>query len=136
MKKIKLLLTASILIGVSNVNAQKFGYIRVDDVVYLMPEIGRIDTLLQKYQRDSINTEFTRLVQDYNYRDSILTKTDTTKIPVSVKKQHRQEMENVAYQIQNWQAITENAIQAKQRELLEPVYRRVITTIQNVAKEN
>ena len=136
MNKIKLIIVAAIIIFSTNsAMAQKIGYIRVDDVVYLMPEISKVDTVLQRFQRDTINNEFATLIQDYNYRDSILNKTDTTKMPASVKTQHRQEMQSAAYQIQNWQAITQNAMQAKQEELLEPIYRKVINAIQTVAKE-
>ena len=53
-----------------------------------------------------------------------------------MKKQHRQDLESIAYQVQNWQAISQNMMQGKQEELLAPVYRKVIETINTVAKEN
>jgi outer membrane protein len=137
MNKIKLLLVAAILtISAVQVKAQKTGYISVEQAVSIMPEIGRIDTSLQRFQTDSLNTEFASLIQEYNYKDSLLTKTDTTKIPAAVKRQHRQDLESIAYQVQNWQQISQNVMQSKQQELLEPVYRRLMATIQTVAKEN
>jgi outer membrane protein len=136
MNKFKLFLIAAIItIGATNASAQKIGYIRVDDVVYLMPELAKIDTALQKFQRDTINNEFEILVRDYKYRDSLLTKTDTTKMPASIKNQHRQEMQNAAYQIQNWQAITQQAVEGKQQEMLAPLYQKAIAAINAVAKE-
>lgn len=139
MNKIKFfLLAAVIMIGASSANAQgqKSGYISVEQMVGLMPELGRIDTLLQKFQADSLNTEFASLIQDYQYRDSMLTKTDTTKMPPAVKREHRQQREADAYQIQNWQQISQNYLQGKQQELLAPVYQRVMDAIRTVAKDN
>lgn len=137
MNKIKLFFLAALFVaGVSSVQAQKSGYISVEQVVSLMPEVGRIDTALQKFQADSLNTEFASLIQEYNYKDSLLTKTDTTKIPAAVKKQHRQDLEQIAYQVQNWQQISQNVMQSKQQELLAPVYQKVMRAINDVAKEN
>lgn len=137
MNKIKILILAAVMVaGASTVNAQKSGYISVDQVMALMPELAKIDTVLQKYQADSINTEFASLIQEYNYKDSLLTKTDTTKIPVAVKRQHRQDLEQIAYQVQNWQQISQNAMQSKQQSLLAPVYQKVYGAINAVAKEN
>lgn len=137
MSKIKLFILATVMVaGASSVNAQKSGYISVEQVVSLMPEIPKIDTALQKFQADSLNAEFASLVQEYQYKDSLLTKTDTTKIPVAVKRQHRQDLEQIAYQVQNWQQISQNVMQNKQQEMLAPVYQRVMKAINDVAKEN
>ena len=111
MNKIKIfLLAALITLATSSVNAQgqKSGYISVEQMVSIMPEVGKIDTLLQKFQADSLNAEFASLIQEYNYKDSILTKTDTTKIPAVVRRQHLQDLESIAYQVQNCQQISHN----------------------------
>jgi outer membrane protein len=139
MSKIKIFLLAALFVlGASSVNAQgqKSGYISVEQMVSLMPELGRIDTALQKFQADSLNTEFQSLIQDYQYRDSMLTKTDTTKMPPAVKREHRQQLEQIAYQVQNWQQLSQNYMQSKQQELLAPVYQRVMDAVRAVAKDN
>lgn len=137
MNKVRFFIAAAIImLGAGTVSAQKTAYISVDQAVSIMPEIQKINEQLQKFQTDSLNAELTSLIQEYGYKDSILTKTDTTKIPASVRKQHRQDLEAIAYQVQNWQAISQNYMQGKQEELLAPVYQKVITTIQQVAKEN
>jgi outer membrane protein len=137
MNKIKIFLLAAVIVATTgSAMAQKTGYISVDDVVRLMPDIRKIDTVMQRYQADSINTEFASLVSDYNYRDSILSSKDTMKMPASVRDQHRQAMQQISYQVQNWQQIAQQAYQSKQQELLAPIYRKVIATINTVAKEN
>jgi len=66
MKKIiSLVVIAYGLLSATSVNAQaKIGYIRIDDVVGLMPEAAKIDTLLQKYQNDSLNQTLNNIVQE------------------------------------------------------------------------
>ena len=73
MKKIiSLVVIAFGLLATINANAQsKIGYIRIDDVVGLMPEAAKIDTLLQKYQSDSLNQTLNNIVQEYQYKDSM-----------------------------------------------------------------
>lgn len=138
MNKFKLFLLAAVLtLGAVSANAQgqKAGYFNIEQMISIMPEVGRIDTLLQRYQADSINAEFGALVQDYNYKDSLLTKTDTTKIPPATRRQYRRDLEQIAYQVQNWQQISQQAMQAKQQELLAPVYQKVYAALNQVAKE-
>jgi outer membrane protein len=100
-----------------------------------MPDAARIDSLMDKFQADSLGRQFDLLVNDYKYRDSILSSKDTLTMPASVKLQHQQTLQNVAYQIQNWQNISQQYYQAKQNQLLEPVYRKVMNAVQTVAKE-
>lgn len=138
MSKFKFILLAAVIFaGATSVNAQqKSGYFNIEAMISIMPEVGKIDTLLQRYQADSINAEFAMIVQDYNYKDSLLTKTDTTKIPAATRRQYRIDLQNDAYQVQNWQQISQQAMQAKQQEMLAPVYQKVYAALNQVAKEN
>src|SRR5688572_5130881 len=136
MNKFKLFTLALLLVlTAGSAMAQKTGYISVDQVVALMPETGRLDSLLRKYQADSLNPQFTYLVQEYNRKDSMVNGKDSLKTSPTVRKQVRQELEGIAYQIQNWQGIVQQTLQGKQQELLEPIYRKVETAIQTAAKE-
>jgi outer membrane protein len=136
MNKIKLLIVAAILfVSAGSVMAQKSGYIRVDAVVGLMPETAKLDSLLRKYQADSLNSQFQILIQEYNRKDSMVNGKDSSRFTAPIKNQMRQELETYAYQIQNWQQISQQALQGKQQELLEPIYRKVDAAIQAVAKE-
>lgn len=137
MSKIKVLIMAAVLIiTTGSAMAQKAGYISMDQVVGQMPETGKLDTLLKKYQADSLNPQFTYMVQEYNRKDSMITTKDSVKYSAAVRNQIRQELEGYAYQIQNWQQIVNNALQNKQQELLAPIYRKAIAAVQQVAKEN
>ncbi|HZF64793.1 MAG TPA: OmpH family outer membrane protein [Chitinophagaceae bacterium] len=137
MNKIKLLVAAAVIfISAGTATAQKTGYISLDQVVSLMPETAKLDSLLRKYQADTLNSQFAYIVQEYNRKDSMVNTKDSAKLSAAVKTQVRQELEQYAYQIQNWQGISQQAMQAKQQDLLEPIYRRVETALQAVAKEN
>jgi len=136
MNKFKIILiAAAVVFSSSAVKAQKTGYIDINTVIQIMPDAARIDSLMEKFQQDSLGKDFENLVRDYKYRDSILSSKDTATMPPSVKAQHQQTLQNVAYQIQNWQSISQQYYQAKQNQYLEPVYRRVMKAIQDVAKE-
>src|SRR5215203_6883844 len=136
MNKIKLFMVAAVILISGSVMAQKSGYIRVDAIVSLMPETAKLDSLLRKYQADSLNPQFAYIVQEYNRKDSLVNGKDSSKTPIAVRQQVRQELEGYAYQIQNWQQLVQQALQTKQQELLEPIYRKVDGAIQTVAKEN
>jgi len=136
MNKFKLILVAAaIVFSSSAVMAQKTGYIDVNTVIQIMPDAARIDSLMEKFQQDSLGRQFESLVRDYKYRDSILSSKDTLTMPTSVKMQHQQTLQQVSYQIQNWQNISQQYYQAKQNQYLEPVYRKVMAAVQAVAKE-
>ena len=137
MNKFKFMLVALLMIvAAGGAQAQKTGYISVEQVFSLMKETDRLDSLLRKFQADSLNPQFTYLVQEYNRKDSMVNGKDSSKTPVTVRRQVRQELEGIAYQIQNWQQIVQQELQGKQQELLEPIYRKVETAIQATAKEN
>ena len=137
MKKISSVLAiAFILLAAGSVKAQgKIGHIRADDLVALMPERAKIDTVLSKFQNDSLNTTLNSLVQEYTYKDSLLNKTDTSKMPRSVKDQYRSDLQTLAYQVQNWQSIAQQIMQNKQGQLYQPIYKKVSDAINAVAKE-
>lgn len=135
MNKFKFLFIAAAIFFSSAAMAQKTGYIDLNIAVQLMPDAAKIDSLMQKFENDSLNSQFAALVKDYKYRDSILGSKDTLNMPASVKAQHQQTAQNDAYQIQNWQSISQQYYQAKQNQLLEPVYRKVMSAVQTIAKE-
>lgn len=138
MKKIISVFSMALLfltLATSVMAQNKLGHISPDQIVALMPERARVDTLLQKFQNDSLNSTLTSLVQEYGYKDSLLNKTDTTKMPSSVKEQIRGELQNLAYQVQNWQSISNQVMQNKQQQLYQPIYKKVSDAINAVAKE-
>ncbi|MFN8289095.1 MAG: OmpH family outer membrane protein [Chitinophagaceae bacterium] len=112
----------------------KIGYISIDAMVRVMPETSKIDSLLEKYQTDSINPQYAQIVSLYQYKDSVYRDT-IHPAPAAVKKQIEGELPSLIYQIQNWQTIVNQAVEAKQNELLGPIYNKVYDAVKAVAKE-
>ena len=136
MKKLKVFVVAVCLIIAANeATAQKIGYIDLETVISVMPEAGKIDTLLQMYQQDSVNSQFKMVMEDYTYKDSLLNKADTSKMPSGVKQQIRHELNGLISTIQNWQGLAERAMQAKQAQLVQPLYKKAYAALQAAAKE-
>jgi outer membrane protein len=138
MKKIipVIVILCGLLVFGTTANSQsKLGYMSIDQMVSIMPEAAKIDTQLQKYQADSLNQTLNSIVQEYQYKDRMLNKVDTSKTPKQVLNQLRTDVNVLAYQIQNWQTLAGQAYQAKQEQVLAPVYNRVGTALRQVAKE-
>jgi outer membrane protein len=135
MKKIlTAVVLATGLMFANNADAQmKIGYIKIDDMVSIMPETAKIDSLLERFQADSINPKYAQIVSIYQYKDSVYR--DSTKTPPAVRKQIEEELPGLIYQIQNWQQLVNQALESKQNEYLAPIYRRVYDAIKLVAKE-
>ena len=128
-----MVVAAGLLMASTAVAQTKIAYISVDNMVGLMPETAKLDSLLEKYQNDSINPQYAQIVSLYQYKDSVYR--DSLKTPAVVRKQIEQELPTLIYQIQNWQSIVQQATEAKQNELLAPIYRKVYDAIKQVAKE-
>ena len=135
MKKfLPLIVLAMGLLIAGHANAQtKIAYIHVDNIVGMMPETAKIDSILQRYQADSLNPEYASLVSRYQFKDSVYR--DSLKTPPAVRKEIEKELPTLIYQIQNWQTIVQQATENRQNQLLAPIYRKVFDAIKAVAKE-
>lgn len=136
MKKLKMLAVAvGLLIAGSGVNAQtKIGYIDAETVLYLMPEVAKIDSAVQLFQRDTVGKEYMSLLQTYQYKDSIF-RDSLHPAPAAVKEQIGKELGQLTQTLQNWQQIAQEAVQNKQSQLLAPVMKKIQDAIKAVAKE-
>lgn len=134
MKKITAIIVLATMLFTSSVQAQnKTGYIRVDDMVYLMPDIKKIDTLLTIYQNDSLPRTYTYLLTQYQRYDSIAN--DSINQPLVVRQGASKQRADFLSDLQNWQASAQQMFEAKQNALLQPVYEKVMAAINDVAKE-
>jgi outer membrane protein len=135
MKKLKVFVVAVCLLIVANeTNAQKIGYIDAETVLYLMPETAKIDSLVRIYQTDTVGKEFNSLLQTYQYKDSLY-RDSAHPMPAAVKEQYGKDLAELSQTLQNWQQIAQEAVQAKQSQLIQPVYKKIYDAISAVAKE-
>ena len=137
MNKIKVFLIAAVSLTMAgSASAQKTGYIRVDDVVSLMPETAKLQGVLEKFQKDSLQPRFNYTLAEFQRKDSAVNTKDSVNHPAAARAKMREEMQSDMYELQNWQQISQQLVQQKQEQLLEPIYRKAIDAIQTVAKEN
>src|SRR3954470_21620622 len=107
MNKIKLfLLTAVIITTAGSAMAQKTGYIRVDDVVRLMPETTKLQGIMESFQKDSLQPRFNYTLSEFQRKDSMVNGRDSSRTPAAARAKMREEMQNDMYELQNWEAIS------------------------------
>lgn len=137
MKKLNVIAGMLFLLIAVGANAQqiKMGYISVDNVVQLMPETAKIDSMLQRFQVDSLQPRYNYTLSEYLRKDSIVNGKDSLKTPASVRAKIKEDMLNDASELQNWQAYAQQATENKQNEFLAPIYQKVVEAIKAVAKE-
>lgn len=135
MKKIftVVLVALGLAFSVNSEAQTKLGYISVDNMVGLLPETAKLDSIMEKYQTDSLNPQYAYIVGEYQRKDSLYR--DSVHTPAAVRKTIGEELPQLIYQIQNWQSIVQQATEAKQNELLKPIYTKVYDAIKAVAKE-
>ena len=134
MKKIIAIFVLAAGLVSGTVHAQnKFGFIRVDEMVSLMPELKKIDTLLTSFQNDSLPRTYNYLLAQYQYYDSVAN--DSVHQTAVVRQQAARQRTDYLGELQNWQTSAQSLIEAKQNSLLQPVYDKVLKAIDDVAKE-
>ena len=136
MKKLNVGVLAIFLLFTGNFSmAQtKIGYVDAETILYLMPEVATIDSLVRAYQEDTVGKEYSSLLQTYQYKDSIF-RDSVHPAPPAVKEQIGKELGQLVQTLQNWQQIAQEAVQSKQNQLLAPVMKKIQDAIQAVAKE-
>ncbi|MDF2382786.1 OmpH family outer membrane protein [Nostoc ellipsosporum NOK] len=134
--KVAALALVFLMVAGSRVNAQtKIGYIDAETLLYLMPEVAKVDSQLRQYQLDTLGREYQRLLTDYQWKDSML-KTDATKpLPPQIKEQYQKDLQELTQTLTNWQSIAGELNQQKQQILIAPAMRKLSDAINAVAKE-
>jgi outer membrane protein len=134
MKKIIAILVLAAGLVSGTVQAQnKFGFIRVDEMVSIMPELKRIDTLLAVFQQDSLPRTYNYLLGQFQRYDSIVN--DTLRQPLVVRQDAAKQRGAFLEELQGWQQTAQSLYEQKQNTLLQPVYDKVLKAIDDVSKE-
>lgn len=137
----KLLVGAALMLGLSFAgNAQtaaqpiKIGYFDLEAMISMMPGTEKIDSLMQIYVRDSINTEYDFRVEEFNKNDSTL-KADSAKIPAKLFQERKAKLFQEFYLLQNWQEYSQQMYQAHQQQLVSPYAQKAIDAFKKVVAE-
>ena len=134
MKKVffSLLVVVAVLFG-GKANAQvKVGVFDIDVMVTAMPDYARVDSLVQKYQADSLSTEYQILNSEYHRLDSTW-KADSAKgANAAVLKYSADQRQQIGIKLVYWQQYAQQKSQAKTGELAQPLYEQVVNAYKKV----
>jgi outer membrane protein len=138
MKKLKVLIAAAGLLIAGNAVAQtKIAYIRIDDIVSVMPELApekvNMDTVGQKFVQDSIMPTLNYKQSQYN--DKLAELKDTVKNSLQVRNVILKELQDLQTELNGADQYLQQVYQAKQAEFLRPYYAKAKKAIEQVAKE-
>ena len=136
MRKLVLLAVLGMLTIVSHAQtaSTKIGYADVDYIFSQMPEQKQIETDLKslqtqlKNQIDAKYQEFQKKLQDYN--------ANLNNMIDAVKANTERELQQMQQNIEKLQQDAQVTVQNKERQLMDPVFKKVGTAINDVAKEN
>jgi outer membrane protein len=122
-----------------NTQAQtKIGYVRIDDIVSVMPELApekvNLDTVGAQFVKDSIMPSIEFKQDEYNAVVAELGDTSKT-ITDAVKKLKFQKMQALQQELSGAEQYIQQVLQAKQQEYLRPFYAKAKKAIEAVAKK-
>jgi len=121
------------LFAVNSYSQNKLGYIDSQELLLLMPERKTAEEEVQTFakslesQLQAMTAEYQQSVQEYQSSES--TYTDL------VKQDKVTEITGLEQRIQSFQQNAQQALQAKEQELLEPILQKARTAIEDVASE-
>lgn len=132
MTQVKFLAVTLMLVvaSVFSANAQKIGAVNVDALVANLPEAPKVQQEFQKWQKDSIGDQYTKLMGEYQEKDSILKKTTNA----SVKSALENDLNRLGDILSTWQQRAQEVSQAKQAQMFGPLYKKVSDAISAYAK--
>jgi outer membrane protein len=138
MKKLHVLIVAAGLLMAGTASAQtKIAYIRIDDIVGLMPELStekvNMDTVGAKFVQDSIMPGLNYKQSQYN--DKLEQLKDTVKNSLQVRNLILKELQDLQNELSGADQYLQQVYQAKQAEFLRPYYAKAKKAIEQVAKE-
>jgi len=131
MKKVlfSLLVAAISMVAASSAKAQstpiKIGYFDLDQMVTLMPGYPRVDSLLQEYQADSLNAEYSFYNSEYARLDSTYKADSAARKSPTVLDMEKKQQQQVAVNLVYWNQISQNKLENKRQQLAQPLYEQV-----------
>jgi outer membrane protein len=133
------LITTSLLLLVISITTfgqddPKTGYTNVEYLISKLPEVKKISDELEK-QKKQYDNAYQQKVKEFQDKYTAYQKNGAS-MPDIIKKDKEKELETMQAAIQELQQNAQKDLQAKQGQMIQPVYVKVYTAIQNVAEEN
>ena len=114
--------------------AQKIGYADIEYVLSQMPQFKNVQSEIQTYQTQ-LQKQYEAKVQEYQQKIQEYQAQEATMLD-AIKADKQREIIQLEQNIQQFQADMQDSFMKKQETLMSPLYEKVGTAIESVAKEN
>ena len=131
----KPILSALLVFFVMGAQAQKYGYINSGEILDAMPEVKAANTELDNYgktMRDEIKLKSDKLQEDSK---KFNTRISTGNIPQADYDKEVARMDAAQKEITDLETQLSKALDAKQQELMKPIYAKLNDAVKQVAIE-
>ncbi len=128
---------AASLLFTSTTKAQavKIGYFDEQLTLSWFPGlVGKVDSVMNSYQTDSLGVEYQYRVSDYVKKDSTFKK-DSATMPAKARELALKELNQSRYVLANWQTYAQQMMEQKQESLLMPYKQRMFEALKTVIAE-
>lgn len=112
----------------------KTGYTNVEFIISKLPEVKKITDELEKQKKQYANA-YDQKVKEFQEKYNAYQKSGAN-LPEIIKKDKEKELETMQAAIQELQQNAEKDLANKQNQMVQPLYVKVYSAIQNVAEEN
>ncbi len=112
--------------------ALKVGVFDMDLMVQALPEYRGIDSMVQGYERDTLNSEYQVYVSEYQRLDSTL-KSDSAKgVAATIMQYNNQQKQQMMYNLAYWQQIAQQKSEGYRGNLAAPLYQKVLVAYKKI----
>ncbi|HET9055265.1 MAG TPA: OmpH family outer membrane protein [Chitinophagaceae bacterium] len=133
--KLVIIFVALVVFTSSTLNAQtKFGYVSVDEILSIMPEIKKVQNDLASFD-SSLQINYAETIKEYLSKDSAFRK-DSAKFSPAVRQAKQADLDKLSNDLQNFQQNYQNLVTEKRNQLMQPVIEKAVNAIREVAKAN
>lgn len=130
LKKIALIL---LLIAPMSVFAQKFGHIKTQEIVTVMPEYTKAQTDISTMQKQ-FEDEIKRASEEVNKKYAEYQQ-DQANLPKNIQERRQKELQDLTQKGMQLQQDAEQQLQQSWMQMLEPIVKKVEEAIKAVGKE-
>ncbi len=135
MKKVLLLIAAVLALGITSVSAQKkTGYLNSQELLSAMPEYKKVTDSLENYQK-GLEAEFNELGGEYQKKIAEFTEKEKT-LSETIKQVKIKEINDLEGKIQEFRVSSQEKLNKKEAELINPLLSKIQKAIDDVGKEN
>lgn len=119
-------------VGVARVDAQKIGYVNMQELVTGLPEYAQVDSAVGQY-RDDLSGQLQTMQEELQSKAASFV-ADSLKMSASIKQVKRGELIDLQGRISQLQQASQQELQQKYATLLQPVVDKVTKAVTDIAK--